>query len=158
MWPEFDWSSAYGEFYEAYHFLVFMHSGTGSMVHEALARSMTAAQAAAFYRGLGASVDDPEVQRMLCRMSVDESAHFDVFRRIYESGNRSSRLGLLATYRTIRDCARRARDVDVQLAFSCLGFRHWYGSVLFPEFNYREFVARMGRFYGGTSPWARPSA
>lgn len=144
MWPEFDWSSAYGEFYDAYRPVVLLRNGSGPAGHEALARGVTAAQTAAFYRCLGATVDDAEVRLMLCGMSADESGHFDVFRRIYERTSRSGRLGWFAAYRMVRDCVRRARDIDVQLAFSCLGSRHWYGSAPFSELSYREFVARMG--------------
>ncbi|OGA39650.1 MAG: hypothetical protein A3G24_09450 [Betaproteobacteria bacterium RIFCSPLOWO2_12_FULL_62_13] len=144
IWPEFDWSSAYGEFYEGYRPLVCAGRASRSPAHEALARSITAAQAAAFYRCLGTATDDPEVRRLLYGMSGDASAHFDCFRRIYERRGRGERLGLLATYRTIVTCARRARDIDVQLAFSRLNTPHWYGSAPFSELGYRDFVLRMG--------------
>ncbi len=144
MWPEFDWSSAYGEFYEAYRPLICPGRAAHSPAREALARSVTAAQVAAFYRCLGTATDDPEVRRLLYGMSAEESAHFDCFRRIYEGRDRGERLGLLATYRTIVTCARRARDMDVQLAFSRLNAPHWYDSAPFPELEYRDFVLRMG--------------
>ncbi len=144
LWPEFDWSSAYGEFYEAYRPLVCSASSDRSPAREALARSVSAAQATAFYRCLGTATDDPEVRRLLYGMSTDEAAHFACFRRIYDRHRRSGRLGLLATYRTIVNCATRARDVDVQLAFLRLNASHWYGSSPFPELEYLDFVSRMG--------------
>lgn len=144
MWPEFDWSSAYGEFYEAYRRLVGPGHTSRSPAQEALARSVAAAQAAAFYRCLGTASDDPELRRLLYGMSSEESAHFDCFRRVFERHDRSERLGLLTTYRTIVTCATGARDVDVHLAFSRLNASHWYASAPFPEIEYREFVLRMG--------------
>jgi hypothetical protein len=142
-WPEFDWSSAYGEFYEAYRPLA-VHRLPCGPAREALARSAAAAQASAFYRCLGTAADDAELRRMLYRMGADESAHFASFRRLFARLNRGDRLGLLTTYRTIVTCATRARDVDVQLAFTHLGSRHWYGETPFPQLEYREFVLRMG--------------
>jgi hypothetical protein len=144
-WPEFDWSSAYGEFYEAYRAQVCLAGDPRGPAHEALVRSVAAAQATAFYRCLGSAVDDAGLRRLLCRMSADESAHFACFRRLFARLDRDNRLGLLTTYRTIVTCATRARDVDVQLAFSRLNAPHWYGGVPFTELDYRDFVLRMGK-------------
>lgn len=143
LWPEFDWGSAYGEFYEAYRPLVCGGRWSGGPPREALARSVSASQTAAIYRCLGTAADDPEVRGLLYSMSADEAAHFDRFRRAYERHSRRERLGLLASYRTIVTCAKRARDVDVQLAYSRLNAPHWYGSAPFPELTYRDFVLRM---------------
>lgn len=144
MWPEFDWSSAYGEFYEAYRRLAGPVHASRSPAREALARSVASAQAAAFYRCLGTAADDPELRHMLYGMSGEEAAHFDCFRRVFERHDRRERLGLLTTYRTIVTCATGARDIDVQLAFSRLNSSHWYASAPFPEFGYQDFVLRMG--------------
>jgi hypothetical protein len=143
-WPEFDWSSAYGEFYEAYRPLACLDRDGRSLAREALVRSVAAAQATAFYRCLGTAADNADLRRLLYRMSADESGHFACFRRLFARLDRGSHLGLLTTYRTIVTCATRARDVDVQLAFSRLGSPHWYGGAPFSELDYRDFVLRMG--------------
>ena len=143
-WPEFDWSAAYGEFYEAYRAQVCLEREPRP-AREALVRSVAAAQATAFYRCLGSAVDDAALRRLLYRMSADESEHFACFRRLFARLDRDRRLGLLTTYRTIVTCATRARDVDVQLAFSRLNAPHWYGGAPFPELDYRDFVLRMGK-------------
>ena len=143
-WPEFDWCAAYGEFYEAYRPLACLDRDGRSPAREALVRSVAAAQTAAFYRCLGTAADDADLRRLLYCMSADESVHFACFRRLFARLDRGGHLGLLATYRTIVTCASRARDVDVQLAFSRLGSPHWYGGAPFPELDYRDFVLRMG--------------
>ena len=144
-WPEFDWSSAYGEFYEAYRAQACPVREARGPAREALVRSVAAAQATAFYRCLGSAVDDGGLRRLLYRMSADESAHFACFRRLFARLDRDNRLGLVTTYRTIVTCATRARDVDVQLAFSRLRSPHWYGGVPFAELDYQDFVLRMGQ-------------
>lgn len=143
-WPEFDWSAAYTAFYETYRPLVCRQSEASPSARDALVRSVAAAQASAFYRCLGTAADDARLRRMLYQMGADESTHFAVFRRLFARLDRGKRLGWLATYRTILACARRARDVDVRLAYSRLGAPHWYGAQPFPELEYREFVQRMG--------------
>jgi len=143
-WPEFDWSAAYGEFYEAYRAQAGIVRETRSPAREALVRGVAAAQASAFYRCFASVADDTALRQLLQRLGADESAHFACFRRLFARLERGDRLGLLSTYRTIVACARRARDVDVQLAFTRLGAPHWYGNAPFPELDYREFVVRMG--------------
>jgi hypothetical protein len=143
-WPEFDWSAAYGEFYEAYRAQAGIVHETRRPACEALVRGVAAAQASAFYRCFASAADDTALRQLLQRLGADESAHFACFRRLFARLDRGDRLGLLSTYRTIVACARRARDVDVQLAFTRLGAPHWYGNAPFPDLDYREFVVRMG--------------
>ena len=144
IWPEFDWVTAYAEFYEAYRPLACGNCAARTPAEEALVRSVAAAQASAFYRCLGTAADDPELRRTLHRIAADESEHFTAFRAFFARFRRGQRPGLFATYRTIVGCARRARDFDVQVAYLRLGARHWYGGLPFPEMQYPEFVQRMG--------------
>ncbi|MBI3917424.1 MAG: hypothetical protein HY322_10495 [Betaproteobacteria bacterium] len=143
MWPEFEWAAACDQF-SADHRRLTRTAGTGAGIAKvALACSMAAAQAAVFYRGLGAAADDPELRHLLQDMAADEAAHFENFRCCYERHRQREHLGMLASYRTIVSCASRARDVDVQLVFSRLNGSHWYGSVPFQELTYADFVARL---------------
>jgi len=144
-WPEFDWAGAYAAFETAYRPLVGAHREADCAAAKALACGVAAAQASAFYRALGAAADDPELRSRLYRMGDGEAAHFTRFRELFSRMERTKHMGLLATYRTIVACARRARDVHVRLAHARLGASYWYGSVPFPEIDYAEFVQRMGR-------------
>lgn len=144
MWPEFDWSAAYDEFSRDYRRLTAGGRSSPGVARLALACSTAAAQAAAFYRGLGAAADDPELRRLLQDMAVDEVVHFEHFRRCYERHQRRERLGMLASFRTVLACASRARDLDVRLAFDRLNGHHWYGSAPLHDLSYSEFVARVG--------------
>lgn len=143
MWPEFDWKAACDEFAADYG-RVSQAAGPGSgIARVALACSMAAAQAAAFYRGLGAVADDPDLRLLLQEMAADEAVHFERFRGYYERHRQGERLGMLASYRTIVSCASRARDIDVRLAFSRLNGDHWDRSMPFQELGYGEFIVRM---------------
>lgn len=144
MWPEFDWSGAWEAFAEDYRRSARLSGLRRGMAHEALACGACAAQAAAFYRGLGAAADDPELRSLLLGMALDEAAHFERLRRCYERHRRHERVSIWISYRTVVACAHRARNLDVRLAFSRLGEDHWLRSAPFPELSYEEFVARMG--------------
>jgi hypothetical protein len=143
MWPEFDWKAAGDEFAADYRRVSQAVSPESGIARVALACSMAAAQAAVFYRGLGAVADDPNLRALLQEMAADEAMHFERFRGFYERHRKDERLGMLASYRTIVSCASRARDIDVRLVFSRLNGDHWDRSMPFQELDYGEFIARM---------------
>lgn len=143
MWPEFDWKAACEEFAADYRRVSQAVSPGAGIARVALACSMAAAQAAVFYRGLGAVADDPELRALLRQMAADEAVHFERFRDFYETRRKGERLGMLVVYRTLVSCASRARDIDVRLAFSRLNGEHWDRSMPFQELDYGEFIVRM---------------
>lgn len=143
MWPEFNWKAACDEFAADYGRVSPAASADFCIARTALACSMAAAQAAVFYRGLGAVADDPDLRALLQEMAAEEAVHFERFRGHYERHRQGERLGLLASYRTIVSCASRARNIDVRLAFSRLNGDHWDRAMPFQELDYGEFIARM---------------
>ena len=84
MWPEFDWKAARDQFAADYRRVSQAVSPESGIARIALACSMAAAQAAVFYRGLGAVADDPELRALLKQMAADEAVHFERFRDFYE--------------------------------------------------------------------------
>jgi hypothetical protein len=143
MWPDFDWYAASEAFAEDYLRQVRPSRAGCSLASDALTQGAGAAQAAAFYRGLGCAADDRALRELLLAMAADEAAHFDRFRGCYERHRRRERFGALAGYRVIVACATRARNVDVQVAFSRLGAEYWFRSAPFHGLPYAEFVARI---------------
>jgi len=145
VWPEFDWSAACDAFSADYRRFAPGSRSNQGIARAALVCSVASAQAAMFYRGLGAAADDLELRRLLRGMAADEIAHFECFRECYENYRRRERLGVLASFRGVIACASRARDLDVQLAFKHLKGEHWYGGVPLQDLGYGEFIARVGR-------------
>ena len=142
MWPEFDWNAANDAFAADYRRVSQAVNPEAGVARVALACSMAAAQAAVFYRGLGAVADDPDLRRLLQDMAADEAVHFERFRAFYERHRHGERLGMLASYRTIVSCALRARNIDVRLVFGRLNGDYWDRSMPFQELEYGEFIAR----------------
>lgn len=143
LWRQFDWANAYEGFYQAYRPRGIPGYSGYNPSEIALALCATAAQAAAFYRGLACYVDDPELRELLREMATDESLGFDRFRKLFDHLNRVHPLRGLQAYRIINCSAMRARDGVVRLAFSQLA-EQWYETPPFPQLQYREFILRMG--------------
>ena len=142
MWPELDWAAAQDE-YEA---LTAVDGGFGpkrpTAAHEVLARCVSTAQTALFYRCLARWADDPRLRAMARAMAREEASSLPRFRAAFERRARADRLSFIGAWRTAFDCARSARDSHVSLAFSVLS-RQWGPNTPFPEIGYDEFVERM---------------
>ncbi|MGH8660830.1 MAG: hypothetical protein ACREUB_03595 [Burkholderiales bacterium] len=141
-WPEFDWSAAYQEFYDAYRLRARLHGRGAGAGPESLRLCVASAQAAVFYRALARSADDPAL-RALARMAAQEHGGcFDYFRALFERCGRAERVGLVAGWRTVHAACRSARECDAAAAFEPLS-RHWRGAPTVPVLDYGEFRARM---------------
>ena len=144
-WPEFDWNSAYHEFYEAYRPDAGISGRRGGLAHEALGLSVTAAQAAVFYRALARSADEPALRVLAQEAAREHAGFFDYFRALFERCTHSERVGLAATWRTATAVSCAARDGDVAAAFEPLA-RNWNGASVVPACGYDEFRDRMAQF------------
>ena len=144
-WPEFDWSAAYHEFYETYRPRSGLEGRGTSATLEALGLCVTAAQAAVFYRALARCADEPALRALARQAACDHGGCFDYFSALFERCKREERVGLVASWRTVRAACRSARDFDASAAFEPLG-RHWGGARTVPELGYGEFRARMVPF------------
>ncbi len=141
-WPEFDWNAAYQEFHDSYRPRSGLDSRGASAALEALGLCVTAAQAAVFYRALANCADEPALRALARQAACDHGGCFDYFSALFERCKRDERVGLVASWRTVRAVCRSARDFDAKMAFEPLG-RHWAGAPTVPELGYGEFRARM---------------
>jgi hypothetical protein len=141
-WPEFDWNAAYKEFHESYRRpRPGRDGGEGDAALQALRLCAAAAQAAVLYRTLACCADEPALRALAREAAREHAAHFQNFRARFERCKRDERVGLVASWRTVRAACRQARDFDARLAFEPLG-RHWSGAPTVPGLDYGEFRAR----------------
>jgi hypothetical protein len=143
-WPEFDWNVAYDEYYESNHARSGLESGDGGPAIEALRLCVATAQAALFYRALASSADEPALRALARKAARNHAGFFDYFRALFERCKQFERVGITATWRTIVDVSRCARDHDVAIALSSLD-RNWNGSSIVPELGYSEYRERMAQ-------------
>lgn len=143
-WPEFDWNSAYDEFYGNYRPRSGLRDRRGSLALEALGLCVTAAQAAAFYRSLAGSADEPSLRAIARDAARDHAAHFDYFRALFERCKRLERVGFVAAWRAAVAICRSARDDDVAAAFAPLD-RNWNGAPIVPGLSYQEYRERLAQ-------------
>jgi hypothetical protein len=141
-WPEFDWKSAYQEFYESYRPRSGLEGRGAGAALEALGLCVTAAQAAVFYRALANCADEPGLRALARQAACHHGACFDYFSALFERCKRVERVGLATSWRAVRAACRSARDFDARAAFEPLG-RHWGGTPTVPVLAYGEFRSRM---------------
>lgn len=142
-WEGFDWARAYDEFYDTYRPRASHAYAQRRPAHVALSLCATAAQTAAFYRGLAAYADDPELRQVLREAGGEEARSFDRFRALFERLERVRALSMLESYRTIIRAAADARDGAVRHAFSRIA-QNWCDRPPFPEMEYSLFLRRTG--------------
>jgi hypothetical protein len=80
-------------------------------------------------------------------MADDEAAALARLRIAFERAAREQRFGLAASWRTVRESVRAARDVHLPLAFGVLSARCG-PNVPVPIIDYPEFVTRMRSVIG----------
>lgn len=141
-WPEFDWNTAYHEFYESYRPRSGLERRDCGIALEALGLCVTSAQAALFYRALANSADEPALRALARKAACCHASYFDYFRTLVERFKRIKRSGFAATWRTVIAASRCARDHDVANAYQVLG-RNWNGAPTVPAIGYSEYRERM---------------
>jgi hypothetical protein len=139
-WPEFDFAAALHEYAAASD----DERGCGPQrtpAHEALARCVSASQAALFYGALGRWAEDGRLREAASACSREESDALARFRAIYEQ---SARAGMRwpAAWFAARRMMRRCRDVQLPFLYTCLA-AHWRPHAPIAEMSYRDFVRRM---------------
>lgn len=139
-WPEFDWAAAWDQ----YRAMLEADSGPKrpTAAHEALARCVTAAESALFYRCLARWADDRRLRDMARSMASEEASSLPYFRAAFERRAKVQGFGVIAAWRTARACVRTARDTLLPIAFEVLGLQ-WGPNAPFAELGYPEFTARM---------------
>lgn len=143
-WPEFEWAAAYEEFCEAYRPCSGVSGRAGGTALGTLALCMTAAQAALFYRALGAGADDPALRALAARAAAEHAGYFDYLRPLFERGKRHEGIGFAAGWRAATAICRSLRDGAVATAFKPLA-DNWRGAPVAPVLGYPEYRGRMAR-------------
>jgi hypothetical protein len=141
-WPEFDFDAAMHEYAGA----AGAERGLGprrpSRAHEALARCLSAAQAALFYGVLSRWAEDRRLRALAAAFAQEESLTLARFRALHEASALSERVSTWAAWFAARRIARLGRDVQLPLVFTCLA-AHWRPHAPIAEMSYRDFLRRM---------------
>jgi hypothetical protein len=117
VWPEFNWESAYRCFYAEFELYCAADRYQPTKGLEMLARCVTEAGAATFYKALRDQATEPVLNDLLDQMQRDEVRHYKHFLRYFHQFNEqeeNSRCGML---RTILSRALRVHDEDAFIAW-----------------------------------------
>jgi hypothetical protein len=141
-WPEFDFDAALHEYTATFGAELAYGPRRNSAVHEALARCVSASQAALFYGALGLWAEDERLRDIASACSQEEREALTRFLAIYRHSARGGNMRWLAAWFAARRIMRTCRDVQLPLLFTCLA-AHWRPHAPIAEMSYRDFVRRM---------------
>jgi hypothetical protein len=141
-WPEFDFAAALHDYAAAADGERGLGPQRSSAAHEALARCLSAAQAALFYGALSRWAEDHRLREATAGFAREEALALERFRSLYERSARTDGMRWFTGWITARRMVRLARDVQLPFVFTCLA-AHWRPHPPIAEMSYRDFVRRM---------------
>lgn len=141
-WPEFDFAAAMHEYEAAGDAERGLGTQRPSAAHEALARCLSAAQAALFYGALSRWAEDIRLRELAASCAQEEGLTLARFRAVHERSARAAGMHCLAAWVETRRLVRISRDVQLPFAFACLA-SHWRPHAPIAEMTYRDFARRM---------------
>jgi hypothetical protein len=141
-WPEFDFAAALHEYAATSEGERGFGPQRTSAGHEALARCVSASQAALFYGALALWAEDQRLREVASASSQEESGALVRFRAVYERNASAGNMRWLASWFAARRMMRMCRDVQLPFLFACLS-AHWRPHAPIAEMSYRDFVRRM---------------
>jgi hypothetical protein len=142
VWPEFDWSVAFGGFYPEYAAACTREQLEPSPALELAARCVVETGTATLYQTLHDYTDEPVLRAITARLKSDEIRHYGKFLSAYErfaARERPSRWQVArAEWRRVRE----AFSDDGQIAFRH-AFRGRYPARNYSDAIYREFQRQL---------------
>lgn len=142
-WPGFDWDSAYQKFFSNYQPKCHWENLRCTPALEALARCVTEAETTMFYRCVESYSYSSQLKELMSRMSKDETRHYGVFRRVFDSYDRVENNGFIKKAQLLVQRSQLIRDEDLAMAFEHLN-SSWKSPKPFQELSYQEFLVRAG--------------
>jgi len=138
-WPDFDWESAYGIFFDQYKPQCASARLRPTAGLEALARCVTETEATMMYRCIASYTPDSCLRNLFERLSKDEIRHYRYFRALHERLQQREDVSLLRRLQTVVERSRLVRDEDIALAFAPMN-NAWRGAPPFEPWTYHDFL------------------
>jgi hypothetical protein len=121
VWPEFDWSRAYGGFFDEYSRVCTVDQFEPTHSLEMVARCVVETGTATFYQALGELAPEPVLGGIAARIRADEVGHYKDFFRFFRSCDEGRYPGRLRVLGALRRRMAEARSDDAECAL-----RHAY--------------------------------
>jgi Fatty acid desaturase len=142
VWPEFDWDTAFRNFFDEYSRTCVVEEFEKSRALEMVARCVVETGTATLYRAINESSDEPVLKEITGHIRTDEVRHYKHFFRYFKKYNSVEGNGRLAVLRALLRRLLEIKSEDSEIAL-----RHVF-AMRYPErvndtaYN-RERVARI---------------
>jgi hypothetical protein len=144
VWPEFDWDTAFANFFEEYSKTCSVEQFEKSRALEMVARCVVETGTATLYRAINDCSDEPVLKEITDNIRTDEVRHYKHFFKYFKKYNRAEGNGRLAVLGALMRRVMEIKNEDSEIAL-----RHVF-AIRYPErvndsdYN-RERAARVNR-------------
>jgi hypothetical protein len=122
VWPDFDWDSAFLDFFEEYSAVCTLDALEPTRGLEMAARCVVETGTARLYRAIHISTDEPVLKQLTEHIKSDEVRHYSHFYRYfrrYEASERNGRRKVLgALWRRLREIGNEDGDIALRHVFA----------------------------------------
>ncbi|MCB5362976.1 ferritin-like domain-containing protein [Pusillimonas sp. CC-YST705] len=116
VWPEFDWQSAYNDFFAEYSKLCTVDEFEPTRGLEMAARCVVETGTATFYTALAELSPEPVLSGIAACIRTDEVGHYKYFYKFFREYNDRERLGRWRVWKAIKRRVLEARNSDADIA------------------------------------------
>jgi hypothetical protein len=144
VWPEFDWDTAFRNFFEEYSQICIIEEFEKTRALEMVARCVVETGTATLYRAIGTCSDEPVLKQIADNIRTDEVRHYKHFFRFFKKYNRIEGHGRLAVLgalmRRVMEIKKEDKEIPLRHAFAT----RYPERVGDPAYN-RELSARVNK-------------
>jgi len=116
VWPEFDWQSAYDDFFQEYSAMCTMEEFEPTKGLEMVARCVVETGTATFYTALSQHSSEPVLSGIAARIRAEEVGHYKHFYQYFRQYNQHETPGRWRVLGAIRRRIVEARNSDAEVA------------------------------------------
>lgn len=127
VWPEFDWDTAFHNFFEEYKLTCSFEDFEKTRALEMVARCVVETGTATLYRAIGECSDEPVLKEITDNIRTDEVRHYKHFLRYFKKYNRIEGNGRLAVLGALM-----RRVIEIKNEDSEIALRHVF-AIRYPE-------------------------
>jgi hypothetical protein len=144
VWPEFDWDTAFHNFFEEYSKTCSFEEFERTRALEMVARCVVETGTATLYRAIGECSDEPVLKEITDNIRSDEVRHYKHFFRYFKKYNQVEGHGRLAVLGALMRRVMEIKNEDSEIALRHVFAIRYPDRVQDQAYN-RELTARVNK-------------
>ncbi|POR48542.1 fatty acid desaturase [Paraburkholderia eburnea] len=144
VWPEFDWDTAFNQFFEEYSKTCSFEEFEKTRALEMVARCVVETGTATLYRAIGECSDEPVLKEITDNIRTDEVRHYKHFFKYFKKYNQVEGHGRLAVLGALMRRVMEIKNEDSEIALRHVFAIRYPDRVKDSAYN-RELTARVNK-------------